>query len=334
MSGGLIVFLEIIAPLVILIIYGRIKIVRARRKAEAEETSVVAPMLPFNPRTEPTPGPLLRPFSTPQRAYLRQQIALGKACFYMLAYVCIVIFTSGLLPPYVNRDGTVLPFAERVWYSYLEHAAVAEIVIVIFMLVAAMIALGGLTNGAPAIFNRTRPLTRSFLFWARVVPAIVAILASLAVGIVASVVLLLIFYGPVWLHLHDAATVGPFLSRARYWILAHGLLQASAPRIFLSLATTALLIFSAAAVFVSQPFWSSGKRRMTPLVTFLSIFVGLSAARMIRHADLPSFSRWSDVLFVYATVGPPPPYTYVLVPILASTALLLIAQFCVARKEL
>jgi hypothetical protein len=334
MSGGLIIFLEIIAPLVVLIIYGRIKIVKARRKAEAEDTSAVTPALLFEPRPEPTPGPLLRPFSTPQRAYLRQQIALGKACCYMLSYVCIVIFTSGLLPQYVNKGGTVLPLAERVWYSYLEHAAVAEIVLVMVMLVAAMMALAGLTTGGASIFNRTRPLTQRFLFWARVLPAIVAILTSLATGIAVSLVLLLLFYGPVWLHLQQLTAPGTAFYREQHWAHAHKVLQTSAPRLFLSLATTSLLIFSAAAVFAGQSFWSSGKRQMTPLVTGASIFVGISVAHLIRDTGLPSFSRWLRMLFVYPSIGPPPPYAYVLVPILASTALLFIAQFWVARKEL
>lgn len=146
MSGITIIVLEAIAPLVILIAYGRIKIARARRKAAVED---IAPVTEFEPKPEPTPGFVLRSFSVPQRAYLRQQIALGKAFYYISAYVFLIIFTSGLLPPFVNSYGLGQPLAQRVWYSYLEHISVGEIALGITMLMAAAIASAGLTTGQP-----------------------------------------------------------------------------------------------------------------------------------------------------------------------------------------
>ena len=80
MSGAAIIALEIIAPFMILIVYGRIKIARARRKAAIDDTT---PVPGFEPNPEPAPGFFLRHFSVPQRAYLRQQTALGRALHYI-----------------------------------------------------------------------------------------------------------------------------------------------------------------------------------------------------------------------------------------------------------
>jgi hypothetical protein len=339
MSGGMIIFLEIIAPLVALIAYGRIKIAMARRKAEAEDAPAVAVKLPFEPKPEPTPGLLLRLFSTPQRAYLRQQIALAKGCFYIVGWVSLVLFTAGLLPQYVNEYGLEQPLAQRVWYSYLNHVTLSEFWFAFAALGGALIALSALTTDAPAIFNRTRPLTRSFLFWARVLPAIATVLAAIAMGAVVSLLLLLVFYGPVWLHLLDAlqAPNGSLLMQGltaqQSTHLVH-LLLTSAPRIFLSMTTTAILVFAVFAAMIAQPFNILQKRSSkfaTVPFAFVGSFMGIAIIHIVHGAN---FLRVSHATFVYLSLGPPPPYMYVLLPLAASALLLYLAQLLVARKEL
>jgi hypothetical protein len=326
MSGITIIAFEIIAPIVILIVYVRIKNAKARRKAAVCDAAVVRP---YEPKTEPAPGFFLRSFSAPQRAYLRQQTALGKAFFYVTAWIFIVMFTSGLLPAYVNAYGFQQPLAQRVWYSYLEHLSVAQIAFGFVMLMATAIASTGLTAGPPAIFNRTRPLTHRFLFWARVLSAIATILASLATAAAVSFALLILFYGPVWLHLTDTMRPDTVLSYQQHMHLLQ-LLQTSALRLFLSRFTTALMIFSAALLVIGPSIRFLSKRFGLPIVVFATVF----AMNLARDFHGPSDSLFSRMLFLYTGLGPPPPYAYIFLPILASAVLLFIAQLLIRRVEL
>ena len=325
MNGITIIILEAIAPLVVLIVYVRIKNIRSRRRAAADD-AVPIPVRPFEPKPAPAPGFFLSHFSTPQRAYLRQQIALGKAFYYIAAWVFIVMLTAGLLPPYVNAYGLQQPLAQRVWYSYLQHISLAEFALGIMMLMAAAIASTGLTTGAPAVFNRTRPLTHRFLFWARIVAAIATVLASLATAAAVSFVLLLVFYSPVWLHLTNTMKFGAVMSDQQATHLVQ-LLQTSAPRLFLSRFTTALMVFSTALLVVGP---STRFKRSGPfLVVFASVFV----VNIVRDSYGLSESLLCRVLFLYTRLGPPPPYAYIFVPVLASAALLFIAQLLIRRFE-
>jgi hypothetical protein len=339
MSGGMIIFFEIIAPLVSLILYVRIKNLRAKRRIAAAEDAPAIATKTFEPKPEPTPGPLLRSFSTPQRTYLRQQIALAKSCFYIVGWVSLVLFTAGLLPQYVNKYGLQQPLAQRVWYSYLDHVATSELWFAFVMFMGALIAGSALTTGAPAVFNRTRPLTRGFLFWGRVLPAIATVLAAIATGAIVSFLLLLVFYGPVWMHLLDASqSDNNFLAINGLTPLQNlhfaNLLLTSAPRIFLSITTTAILVFSAFTVMIAQPFnilgKGSGKAAVLPFA-MIGSFMGIEVVRVIHRANIFHFSR---PLFVYLSLGAPPPWVYVLIPLAASALLLYVAQFWVTRKDL
>lgn len=329
MNGITIVGMELIAPLVILIIYLRVKTARARRKADGEAASV----RPFEPEAEPIPGFFLRYFPAPQRTYLRQQIALGKAFYYATAWIFIVLFTSGLLPPFISASGMQQLRPQGVWYSYLRHIAHGEIALGLMMLAAAAIAVVSLTTGSQAIFYRTRPLTHRFLFWARVLSAIATILASLATAIAVSFVLLLLFYGPVWLHLLDGLKSGMVLSHQQETQLVR-LLQTSAPRIFLSFTTTALLI-CAVTIFLliigsRFPAGRSGKAAVAPVCAVL----GVMSVQLVGIAKESSGLPISRVFFLYADLGPPPPYGYMFISLLTAAALLLLAQLFSRRIEL
>lgn len=330
MSGTAIVVLEAIAPLLILIVYVRIKNIRSRRKAvDADPVQT----RPYEPKPEPAPGFFLSHFSTPQRAYLRQQIALGKGCYYIVAWIFIVALTSGLLPPFVNAYGLQQPLAQRVWYSYLEHISIGEALLGIVILMAVIIAVSGLATGAQAIFNCTRPLTHRFIFWARILPAIATVIVSLATAIAVSVALLLIFYGPVWLHLLDTLEPSTVLSREQEMHLIQSL-QTSAPRLFLSLTTTMLLIFSAAVLFFILGSWFPKKSSGKTLAIPAGVVGGIVAVQLIHALKGTSDSLSFRMFFWYSGHGSPPPYAYALVPVLASAALLFIAQLLIRRVEL
>ena len=76
------------------------------------------------------------------------------------------------------------------------------------------------------------------------IATIFALAGNCPIGIV-PFVLLLLFYGPVWLHLMDNVKPGTVLLYGRNTRLIQ-LLQISTPRLFLSRFTSALVIFSAA----------------------------------------------------------------------------------------
>jgi len=330
MSGITIIVLEVVAPVVILIVYGRIKIARAKRKGTDGDPLVVPD---FEPKPEAVPGFFLSYFSVPQRAYLRQQIALGRAFYYIVAYLFVVVFTSGLLPSSVDRYGPEQPLAQRVWYSYLEHITLGELALDAMMVMAAMIAVYALTTGAQAVFNRTRPLTHRFLFWARILSAIATILASLATALAVSFVLLLLFYGPVWLHLLDTLAPGTVLSHRQEMHLIQSL-QTSVPRLFLSLATMALLIFSAGVLLLILGSWFPNKRTGRGMAVIFGLAGGIAFVHFVHVVRGPLALLLSRVFFLYMDLGPPPRYGYVLVPVLASTVLLFIAQRLIRRVEL
>ena len=205
------------------------------------------------------------------------------------------------------------------------------------MLMGAGIASAGLTTGATGAFNRTRPLTHRFLFWARILSAIATVFASLATAGVVSFVLLLVFYGPVWLHLLDIAksgSNGPCRGcRRQAYAPYPELLQSSASRLFLSLATTALLIFSA-ALLVFSPSSRFLNRRVPAYSSCVLTTLAVQAVRAI-FTSRQRFGLLPAAFFLCTGLGPPTrPYAYVLVPILVSASLLFIAQLLIRRVEL
>jgi len=330
MNGNTIIVIELVAPLAILIVWGRLKIARARRKAADVDC---APVQPFEPKLEPASGFVLSSFSVPQCTYLRQQIALGRAFYYIVAYLLVVVFTSGLLPTSVDRYGPEQPLAQRVWYSYLEHITLGELALDAMMVMAAMIAVYALTTGAQASFNRTRPLTLRFLFWARILSAIATILASLATALAVSFVLLLLFYGPVWLHLLDTFQPGTVLSHRQEMHLIQSL-QTSVPRLFLSLATMALLVFSAGVLLLTLGSWFPNKSTGRGMAVIFGLAGGIAVVHLVHVVRGPLALLLSRVFFLYMDLGPPPRYGYVLVPVLTSAVLLFIAQRLIRRVEL
>jgi hypothetical protein len=334
MSPFAIMAVEGAAPIVLFIIYMRVKLVRKRRKEAADELAGIDPHPPFSPQPEPPLNFLYRRFSSPQRAYLHQQMRLAKGTFPIYAWAFIIFFTSGLLPGFVNSHGVDQPLPQRVWYCFLAHASMVGNIYGIMVVLAAFVATSGLTLGPQAVLFRTRPFSTHFLFYARMAAANLTVLASLLTGMTVSILLLLIFYGPVWLHLFDTvSTISPEQA-----LHLREVLQTSPPRLFLSLMTTAVLLFSLASAFFSMPLRilrrrAGGAVALPLAVVWLFLMLNLlnSYHVLVLGGGLdPSFGA----LFIYFQLGPPPPYAFALIPVAVSTGLLILAQRLTSRIEL
>lgn len=332
MNAAVIIGLELVGPLAPLIVYARIKVARKRRQAEADELAGIDPQPSFTPKTEPAPNFFLCHFSLPQRTYLRQQFGIAKGAGSVYLWAFIVFFTAGLLPGSVDLYGIQQPLAQRVWYSYLYTVSVIGTVMGVMVVFAALIvSVGFIISSSQSAFTRTRPLSKRFLFYGRTIPALLTVLATLLASLTISFLLLLVFYGPVWLHLHDnPATRLNAFQRSNLELLT----QSSAPVIFLSLLTTSTLIFSAAVALAFQPFRVTSNRiggaLSIPMLLLFAI-VGLNAYKTL-GGDF--FDRFGRILFIDFHLGPPLPYSYAIIPILVSAALLLIAQAFASRIEL
>ncbi|MBB5063913.1 hypothetical protein [Granulicella mallensis] len=344
------IVLALFAPLIVLIVFGRIRVLRKRA---ALGLAGDVPPKPFDPAPEATPGIFLRRFPLPQRTYLRQQAALARIGGSLLAWIFFIFLSASLLPSSVDRSGIDLTLSQRVWYSYLHNFLSVTMVAAFFAFLTGAIAVAPLKVPKQADFFRTRPLSLSFLFWSRVGLALASLLSGIIFALLVSFLLLLAVYGPVWRHLMDIATHVPpgsasgshpvrmvFLgntSSLQAWHLIR-LLQSSLPRLMLSLLTTATLIFSALLALYLQP-WGKGKKtsapgNIKPSTIFLILIVGASEGILggyLAHAG-HRFSAWFR--FLYMDAGPPPPYAVFLIPIVLSAAFLWLAGYFYRRLEI
>lgn len=349
-----------LAPIVILIIIGRIKV---RRKNRQQELEGDVPTPSFETASEPQPGIFLRRFNPAQRVYLREQRAIVRFGGLYAAWIFIVLLGSGLLPQSVDRYGIDQSLPQRVWFSYLSHLAAAVGAVGIIALFASVIALSNLVLASAASFIRTRPLTLRFLFWARVGPALATLLAALLTAAACSFLLLLALHGPVWKHLFEnfnivsvsaptpahhtanansvtvtlvpsslhAGTKMVFLGNHGHIQAMHLIasLQTSPPRLLLSAITTTFLAFSFFSVAITLPV------RLQHIKLFIGVFVWCFVLLDVAFVMVGGFisPRLARILFLYVSPGPPPPYAFALIPLLLSIAFLCLAQFQATRLE-
>lgn len=306
-------------PITGIILYG----ILHKRRIAAETTRDVEP--PFASVDLPAPGFLLRRFNHEERAYLLRYKTGLIVVIAMMLWFFTVNLCGGLLPSSiadVAKDGFAGSGPQNIWYSYLSQITTSCFILFsMFPLFAGAAAVADIGMIEPARFPRTRPISRSLLFWGRVLPSLAAILTTFVIAALLSLLLLRICYGPVYNHLQNAAST---LSHPGS---ADGdsddltlLLQTSVPRIFLSGITRSLLGFSLAVAAMMLPF--QVKRQPILGVLMMLGFMGYQTSFISSNFAPPAFAR---ILFIYTEMGPPPPYVFALVPILISTALILLA---------
>jgi hypothetical protein len=340
--GFLFIPIATLGPFVLLVIYQRIRLVYKRRANRAlEESGRELPVL-FEPKDEPAPGFFLRRFTFPQRTYLREQRSAARMYYIICAWVMFVFLSSSLLPREIERFDAEFSHSQRVWFSYLRGLGLMIIMVAFFSLMTSIITTSYLQEPRLGTYIRTRPLTRKFLFWARIGSALATLLAAILSGALGSLLLMLIVYGPVWTSLADSTWRGTvaFGNSQQTHHLYHviQLVLTSMPRLMLSLLTTAALIFSFFAVLNTL---SKSTVRNAYLLAFsLAIYFGVIEAQRLTsslaaHRALGlSIAHCKEVLFLYFSLGPPPPWFYAFIPIFLSAVFLWLAQIFFARKEL
>jgi hypothetical protein len=334
--------IALLGPFVLLVLYLRIRLVYKRRASRVlEESGRELPVL-FEPKDEPSPGFFLRHFTLPQRTYIREQYSTARVGYTICAWVIFVFLSSDLLPQQVERFDAEFSHPQRVWFSYLHGLGPSILGVAFFSLLASTVAISYLQAPQQGIYIRTRPLTRKFLFWARTGAALATLLAAILSAILGSFLLLFIVDGPVWTSLADRTWRGPaaFGNSQQTHHLYHVILLVltSMPRMTISLLTTAALIFSFFAVLnsLSKSAVRNSYFLAFPLVLYFGVIETQSlASSLAAHRTLGLvIAHLKEVLFLYFSLGPPPPWFYALVPIFLSVALLWFAQIFSARKEL
>ena len=316
---------EILSPLLLLFFCGRM----TRRKRLAKRD---APELPLGASPakalERFVAQWFNTFTAPEQAYLAEQLRRLPIYGLIATYLLTCFFTSGLLPWSVNRFGSSQPFAQRVWYSFLQDFTFALPVWFLGFL-SSIIVTTKLTHGSSAILYRTRPLSLRYLYWARLVPKLITLIGSLLLSIGLAFACLLAVYGPVWRHLAG----GPFhLSSTQLGHLI-AIMRTSPPRLLLSVLTTTILIFSLILAASLQPFATR------PAGPFATSVVGFTLAGMLILQGAGTFSRLafpgrlSRFLFFYPALGSPPPLISSLVPVTLSVALLSLGGWFYARRD-
>ena len=348
-STGILDFALIFGPLVFLVFWLRYK--HQRRLAQIERDGL-PPIRPLGPEPPPRAGlftPLLRCFPEPQRQYLAEQLALALAGFLVMGWPCTVLLTTVLLPAAVADHTTLGTASFNVWYAYTQNVTLVSLVALAPAVITGLLASGLFLLGPQGTFYQTRPLTRRFIFWSRILPAVGALIAAVAIGIVISLGVLLVFYGPVWHQLTSsyqgtgplrAITVMPVqgvqhapVHREAYQFLT--LVNTSVPRLCLSLLTRMLLIFSLCVALALQPSRWLARKRLGfggVLVVILIGAVGGNIGGLMN--DLSRHPVLRDWLFLYNRLGSPPPWSHALVPLLLTAALLLLGQGLFLRHEL
>ncbi|MGA2218760.1 MAG: hypothetical protein ABSG51_11780 [Terracidiphilus sp.] len=290
--------------------------------------------LPYDSKPEPMPGFLLRRFSAPEQKYLRQLLRTTGYLFPLLTWLTFGIFILPASDVELFTHNTWNNPPVFLWLRILLGATTfVGTTCYIFGIVMANLVTTPLRFGPSARFYRTRPLGIGFLFWTNALVALGTELAAILIGFGAGMLLLAAIHGPIWMHLPPAFP-GTLVPNDGKLELYASLLATSPPRVLLSICTTITLSFSVFTVLLATPYALPGTRSSRPnAVVILAMtlgmfaFLALNIARIFRAASIPAW------LFMYAELGPPPPYAYALVPVSLSAGLLLLARYFIGKTE-
>jgi hypothetical protein len=314
--------LFVLSPLPILILVGRLRVKRQQRVAGAD----VAEKKPFEPTPEPPLNLLFRRFSSIERVYIRQQIPTARIGFYIISWLVFCAMIPSLFPDAVHRYQIEQSQSMAVWYSYLRASMVLGWFSIVIAMLTAVVTGVGLTGKIPqTAFYRTRPVTYRMLFWGRVLPALGVLLAGYAVGLGASLGLLVVLYGAVWKHL-DISGLTMLLKLSHLheisWLLR------SPWAIFISIAVSMVFMFSAAMAFTLQPF--RVPKMPKPVLYLVGLVVYMTFSFLGAHQLFPTLARFG--LIPGSSIAPLP-LSIDLFPLALSAILLWIAQVAASRKE-
>jgi hypothetical protein len=319
-------------PFLVLIVYGQIKL--KRQAAELERNGGVEP--PYAPVEPSAPGWLLRRFHVSERTQLRRMKNLPWTILGMFAWVLSFAMTGGLLPSAIAKIDLGQGVATNIWHSYLTQGLLASTpMCTIFTMMGAGLAMLELATAASGQFVRTRPLSRRFLYWSRVLPTLTAMIGGFVLAAALSWVLLLACYGPVYRYLDSDSLLAAASFHDNH--LAHlGRLGeawrthlTSAPRLLLSLLTTMLMEFGFVVALLLQPI----RMLRSKVVGGVLIWLGFIFFAILTPTINVISPRYARFFFLYNRLGPPPGYGHALVPVTVAIVFLVLASFFHERLE-
>ncbi|MGI4827488.1 MAG: hypothetical protein ACRYFU_04745 [Janthinobacterium lividum] len=303
------------------------------RKIQGEVFTAERQALPFVPTTAPVGLAFLHRLSSVERRYLLLQIKSGIFLFGFATWFFTFVLTLPIV--FLHHFDRWFNASALLWFEFLRNSSNSTQFITMALFGCVFMAVVPLRFQAEARFYRTRPIRIGFLFWSRVLCVLVPILLAAAAGIAIATLLLVTFHGPVWRNLpvhiprvldaDDADIAQDYLR----------LLRTSAPRIFLSILTTISLFFTAVLALAMVPFLrgrtvGSSQTVAAPVkILFVMAFFPL----LVTFARFGSF-QLPAFLFIYTSLGPPPPYLFALIPLALSLGFLALARLFVKHLEI
>jgi len=298
---------------------------RAAAKAELEA-------LPFDPAPPAAPSVFLRHFTQQQRVFLTQQLKIA-AMYYALACWLLLFILSLPLFHALPHESKWFNHSAFLWYNFVNFLPHSTQSLFMIMMPAVITMITPLRVGPEARFYRSRPLTIRFIFWSKLLPVFLGILGGVTTGMALVFVLMLAFKGPIWHNLPIAIprTLGP--DDAELPQLYRNFLATSVPSLLLSILTTLSLFFTAMLALATIPVKRIKAIAVIPLVAVVVVLgVGVLPILSLFSNNGHTLS-WFRTLFIYSSLGPPPPRLFALVPIALSILLIAIARIFVTRLE-
>ncbi len=299
-------FLTFMLPIVAAAVWKIRSILRAAAKAEQDA-------LPFVPTPQPEAA-LLRGLPSARRIFLLQHLKVAGSLYAVMAWTIAFIFTLPLFTVASANSDKWFNHSAYLWYSFIVGASHSTQFFFTMVLFSGIAVIMPMRFGPEARFYRTRPIPVSFVFWTKVLSVLTAMIAGAATGIALAFAILVALHGPIWHNL--PATIprllGPDDSDVAQ--LYAGLLVTSAHSIFLSILTTITLFFSLVVFLGSAPVLRLRSNAALPLLMIPAAFVPLAIV-IISFSSNGGTSYFFRTLYIYLSLGPPPPLIYALVPI-------------------
>jgi hypothetical protein len=321
-------------PLVLLIAWGMLK---AKRKG------IVAGQIQQSGEfvgEELASGWLLRHFKPSERSALRAQLNGYRIGTLVFAWAVFVLTSANLLPDaWIHahcepQTQAAVSVATSAWYSLLNELADSLVVLNGSIAFAfALVPLKGIVAAATARYQRTRPVSKRFLFWSRMLPAVVCLLSGYTLGMLLTLLTAVAFYGLPpsvavwqglslvgWQHWQIAIQYRGMSDFDRYVLL----LQTSVPKLMVSVVTGAMLEVGVMAAVVVQPVrwlrnaWGAG----AAFISYVALVIFMT-----------SRSELATVLFVYRQLGTPPAWGWAIVPLGIAAAMLVLGSLFNDRLE-
>ncbi|SNS46615.1 hypothetical protein SAMN05421770_1011094 [Granulicella rosea] len=302
-------------------------LLRARRAAANSETG----SLPFQPAAEAEPLRFLHRLNLSQRKVLKQQLQLGAALGTMLSWAFAYIFCMPLLGAGAGGPKWFNPSA-WIWYTFLSNGIHTVQFLSTMVMLCAITTAAPLRLGYEALFYRTRPIRIGFLFWSKLLPTLVGLLAGAALGMALAFAILVAWKGQVWRNLPTTIprALGPEDADIAQWYA--DLLVTSVPAACLSVLTSIGLLFTGTLALATSPLIRSKSTRTLPflILPFFAVGFGLIQISAFAGERTAHLFRY---LFIYMRLGPPPPYVFALVPVALSLAFIALARAFSDRME-